>query len=210
MRHLKTTALLVTCAALVAVLSALPAAASPTVLGPSGLLTTPNADTEGMADLLFSGWYVADGGQSATLTGGAGDGGEANITWVNPDAGGDELIFSSKWRFRHTSATQPAIAIGIIDVTDRMELTPYIVVQKGFDLAGFGVTASAGYAKPDSLLDGFFGGADVTLADRLHLLGEYDGNDVNAGVRLPLGDDLEITAGMIRDDFAASAMWRIR
>jgi len=163
-----------------------------------------------MTDLQLGGWWVQDGGESVSLTGGGGFNGEGNITWLNPEAGGDEILFSSKWRFRQSNVTQPAIAIGLIDVTDRIDLTPYIVVQKGFDFAGFGVTASAGYAKPDSLLDGFFGGADVKLADKLHLLGEYDGNDVNAGVRLPLGDDLEVTAGMISDEFAASAMYRIR
>jgi hypothetical protein len=191
-------------------LSALPAAASPTVLGPTGLLTTPNAGTEGMAEVQLGGWWVQDGGESVSLSGGAGMNGEANISWFNPDGGGDEILFSSKWRFKQNNVTQPAIAIGLIDVTDRIELTPYIVAQKGFDLAGFGVTASAGYAKPNSLLDGFFGGADVKLADKLHLLGEWDGNDFNAGVRVPFTDDIEVTAGMIRDEFAASAMYRLK
>jgi hypothetical protein len=188
----------------------LPAAASPTVLGPTGLLATPNADTEGLANMQLGGWYVSNGGESVSLSAGAGLGGEANATWFNPKSGGDQLLFSGKWRFHQSSLAQPAIAIGLIDATDQIELTPYVVVQKGFGLAGYGVTASAGYAKPNSLLDGFFGGADVKLADKFHLLGEYDGNDLNAGVRLPLSDHVEITAGIISDEFAASAMFRLR
>ncbi|MBM3498423.1 MAG: YjbH domain-containing protein [Armatimonadetes bacterium] len=208
MTRAKMTALVLMSAALA--LCCLSAHASPTALGPTGLLTTPTADVEDMANVQLGGWWVSDWGESASLTGGAGMNGEANISWINPETGGDEVIFSSKWRFRQNNLTQPAVAVGIIDFTDRMELTPYIVVQKGFDLAGFGVTASAGYAKPNSLLDGFFGGADVKLADKLHLLGEWDGNDLNAGVRFPFKDRFEFTAGMVKDEFAASAMYRIR
>jgi len=210
MKPTKTALLIAVCATVAVALWALPAAASPSLFGPTGLLATPNADTEGLADMHLGGWYVSDGGESVSLSAGAGAGGEGNATWFNPETGDDEFIFSGKWRFRQNSLTRPAIAVGLIDATDEIELTPYIVLQKQLGLAGYGVTASVGYAKPDSLLDGFFGGADVKLADKFHLLGEWDGNDVNAGVRLPLSDRLQITAGMVSDEFAAGAMFRLR
>lgn len=185
-------------------------AASPTVFGPSGLLTTPTADTEDLVTLRLGGWYVSDFGETASLTSGAGTSGEGSTAWVNETSGDSKFLFSAKWRFRSNSVRQPSMAVGIIDISDQIELTPYVVVQKGLHLGGYGVTATAGYAKPNSLLDGFFGGADVTLSEKLHLLGEYDGNDINAGIRIPLNDRLEITAGMINDEFAASAVFRIR
>ena len=124
MERTKIGLLFAVCVAAALGLAALPAAASPTVLGPTGLLATPTADTEGLADMQLGGWYVSDGGESVSLSAGAGAGGEGNATWFNPETGDDEFIFSGKWRFRQNSLTQPAVAIGIIDFSDEIDFTP--------------------------------------------------------------------------------------
>lgn len=198
-----------TMVAVVALVTA-PLGAAPTLLGPTGLLITPSADTIGTAGVQVGGWLTDDVANSASVNVGIGPGLEVTGAWVDPDGGDDEGILSAKWRFRQSSLTSPAVAVGVIDLTDQFDLTPYILVQKGFDVGGNGITALAGYAHSDSLLDGLFAGAEMTISERYKVMVEYDGDDLNAGVRFPVKDKLDITAGIVRDGFAVSAAYRIR
>jgi hypothetical protein len=201
MQTAKNTAAFLALGCVVGLLAAtLPVAASPTLFGPTGLLVTPTADTPGTAKIDLGGWYADDVAKTASLNAGIGAGLEVN----------GEGILSAKWRFRQDNLVQPAVAVGVMDLTDEFEITPYVVVQKDFKLAGYGVTAHAGYARPDSLLDGFFGGAEATFASKYKVMAEYDGDDLNAGVRFPATDRLEITAGKVKDGFAVGAMFTIR
>jgi len=210
MTRTKTAALFALCALIALVSTAFPAAASPSLFGPTGLLLTPTADTPGPMEVQLGGWFANDLANSISATSGEGSGLEATAGWVDLDDEGSEEVFSTKWRFRQDSLTQPSFAVGLIDITDQFDMTPYVVVQKGFHLGGNGVMATAGYAQPGTLLNGFFAGAELTLGGKYRALAEYDGDDVNAGVRFPLSKRIEITAGMIRDDFAASAMINLK
>jgi len=210
MRHGKTAIATLLCGILACSLAALPTAASPTIFGPTGLLLTPSADTPGMTDVQLGGWYANDIADSVALTAGEGAGFESTAAWVDLKGMGSEEVFSGKWRLRNTSFTQPALAVGLIDITNQLDRTPYVVLQKGFHLGGNGLMATAGYAEPNTLLDGFFAGAELTLSDKYKALAEYDGDDVNAGLRFPLGKRIEITAGMVHDDFAASATLKLK
>lgn len=198
-----------TIAVVVLALVAAPLGAAPTLLGPTGLLVAPSADTVEMARAQLGGWLADDVANSASLNAGIGPGLEVTGAWVDPDGGDGEGILSAKWRFRQSSLTSPAVAVGIIDVTDQFDLTPYILVQKGFDVGGNGLTALVGYAHSDSLLDGLFAGAEMTVDERYKVMVEYDGDDLNAGVRFPFKDKLDITAGVVRDGLAVSAAFRI-
>ena len=184
--------------------------ASPSIFGPNGLLLTPSADTPGMADVQLGTWWAGDLANSVSLTSGESSGFESTAAWVDLKGQGSEEVFSGKWRFRNNSFTQPAFAVGLIDITNQLDRTPYVVVQKGFHLAGNGLMAMVGYAQPDTLLDGLFAGAEVTLGDKYKAIAEYDGDGVNGGVRFPLSDHIEITAGMVKDEFAASAMFKLK
>ncbi|MBM3473112.1 MAG: hypothetical protein FJX75_07600 [Armatimonadetes bacterium] len=184
--------------------------ASPSIFGPNGLLLTPTADTPGMADVQLGAWWAGDLANSVALTSGEGSGFESTAAWVDLNGAGSEEVFSGKWRFRNNSFTQPAFAVGLIDITNQLDRTPYVVVQKGFHLSGNGLMAMVGYAQPDSLLDGFFAGGELTLADKYKAIAEYDGDDVNGAIRFSLGKHIEITAGMVKDEFAASAMFKLK
>jgi hypothetical protein len=199
-------------AAVLALLAcALPVAASPTVFGPTGLLVTPTADTPGTAKIDLGGWFTDDLATSGSLNIGIGAGLEVNGAWVDPDGPAKgEGIVSAKWRFRQSSITRPAVAVGVMDLTDEFEITPYVVVQKEFKLAGSGISAHGGFARAGSLLDGSFAGAEATLASKYKVMAEYDGDDVNAGVRFPATDRVEITAGKVKDGFAVGATFSIR
>ncbi len=205
MKHL--TMICLSCCVLLAATSAF---AAPTVLGPTGLLATPNTDTVGTANIQLGGWYVNDFANTATVNFGPLPMLEVTGSWVDPQVGTSEEIFSAKWRFKEDSFTKPSVAVGIIDITDRFDLTPYVVVQKGFHVGGNGLTVSAGYANSTMMLDGFFAGADLQLGGKYHVLAEYDSDDINAGVRVPISDRIEVTGGVVQDEFAASAMYRIR
>ncbi|MGQ9731871.1 MAG: hypothetical protein ACUVX8_11455 [Candidatus Zipacnadales bacterium] len=187
-----------------------PALASPTVWGPTGLLLTPTADVPGTVKAQLGAWFVDDVANSVALDVGIGSGLEATGAWVDPDGGDSEPVLSAKWRFRQDSLTRPAIAVGIMDIGDRFDVTPYIVVQKDFEVRGYGLATSVGVAAPNSLLDGFFAGAAMKVGGKYRIMAEYDGDDINAGVRFPWRDRIEITAGLVRDGFAASATFKIR
>jgi len=198
------------CLSCCVLLAATSAFAAPTVFGPTGLLMTPNTDTVGEANIQLGGWYVNDFANSATVGVGPLSTLEVTGTWVDPRGGSSELLFSAKWRLKDDTFTKPSVAVGVVDITDRFDFTPYIVVQKGFHVSGNGLTVSAGYADSNAAVDGFFAGADLKINDKYHALVEYDSDDINCGVRVPINDRIDVAVGMIQDEFAASAMYRIR
>ncbi len=203
------TSVLATIGVAVLALVTAPLGAAPTLLGPTGLLIAPSADTVETARAQLGGWLADDVANSVSLNAGIGPGLEVTGAWVDPDHGDGEGILSAKWRFRQSSLASPAVAVGVIDVADQLDLTPYIVVQKGFEVGGNGITALVGYANSDSLLDGVFAGAEMTINERYKVMVEYDGDDLNAGVRFPYKEKLDITAGVVRDGLAVSAAFRI-
>jgi len=206
--HSRTTLTILCCVAALA--SAGLAHASPSIFGPNGLLLTPTADTPGVADVQLGAWWAGDLANSVALTSGEGSGFESTAAWVDLEGGGSEEVFSGKWRFSKSGLAKPALAVGLIDITNQLDRTPYVVLQKGFDLSGNGLMATVGYAQPDTLLNGIFAGAQLKLGDKYSALAEYDGDDINGAIRFSLSDHIELTAGMVKDDFAASAMFRLK
>jgi hypothetical protein len=52
-----------------------------------------------------------------------------------------------------------------------------------------------GWGEHNSLVDGFFLGADILLGSNYSFLAEYDGSNLNAGVRWPFSDKFRGTVG---------------
>jgi hypothetical protein len=46
-------------------------------------------------------------------------------------------------------------------------------------------------------LDGLFGGVSARIGDRVSVMAEYDGNQINLGARLPIARNVEVTAAAL-------------
>lgn len=187
---------------------AAPVSASPSFLGPTGLLNTPTALTTPMLsyDAYFHAGenfltYGANFGVTSAL--------ELGGTIFDPDNGGNEALFNGKYTLTRDTIATPGIAIGVIDVTDSIDTSAYLVLTKGFGRvalgggSGFGLRAHAGYGT-GIFDDNVFGGAELLLGDRLSIIGEYDGLDFNFGASFRVGHGVQIKGGLFDgDQFAA-------
>jgi hypothetical protein len=187
-------------AALLALVAAMPALATPTLYGYSGLFIAPTADvltnrnfsialaTTDKDDLDHGNWSVtvAAGGQV-----------EAGFVRLRP--GGpvnDETVIHGKVLIRPATEGKPAFAAGIFDPTDELDSTVYVVASqeterflgtaRGKEAVLF--RAHAGFG--GGFIDGLFGGVEVSLGEKLDLIGEWVNNDFNAGGRLHFGPDV--------------------
>jgi hypothetical protein len=185
-----------------------PAGAAPNFLGPTGLLNTPTALTAPMAsyDVYFhAGERFVSYGVNIGITPSI----ELGGTIFDPDNARSKGLVNAKYALTRDSLATPGIAVGVVDVADSIDTSVYVVLSKGFGqvaLGGrgrFGLRAHAGYGT-GMFDDTLFGGAELFFTDRLALLGEYDGRDVNFGASFRVGHGVQIKAGLFdADNFAA-------
>ena len=197
MRRFVTPVLLI---AVLAIPASLPVIATPTFYGYSGLFLCPTADVlpeDGLGvqlgtmdkdDFDLEYWSIAVG---------AGNGVEAGFVKVQPNPPVQEYtVLHGKFLIRPGGDGRPAIAAGIFDPTDELDSTVYIVASqetsrplgtaRGKDAVLF--RAHAGFG--GGFLDGFFFATEVSLGDKLDLIGEWVNSDFNAGGRFHFGDDV--------------------
>ena len=193
-----------------AVSLALPALADNSLFGPSGLLRVPSAQVVSSPGVVGSVYIVNNVATTVAATVKVLPTVEISPAWVDSRGGDDEFIISAKWRILDENEGQPAVALGVFDATDQINFTLYGVVQKGFTMGKTGVNVMAGLGGSDSLVDGFFCGAQFLLGSGASALVEYDGNDVNAGIRWPIADRMMLTAGLVNDELGAGLQYNFR
>lgn len=191
-------------------------AAIPSFLGYTGLVIVPTADVLSQSEwnagafvLALDGpdmnAYCANLGIAPTVEVGftklklddseeviAVDEGDGFIIVRTGDA--DGTFLNGKFQFLPETAAHPAIAAGVIDLTDEMETTVYAVASKSFGQCyrtAFGEITSPRFhaGVGGGLLSGIFGGVSAALGDRLFLMVEYDGDNFNAGARFSITED---------------------
>ena len=177
----------------------IPATATPSFLGYTGLVNIPTADSLSMGEYNAAAFFAGgDGGNDTVIA--AGNLGiiaglEGGVAYVNPDEGSDELLLNAKWRIRSEGTVMPAIAVGMADIGDQIDSTPYLVLSKGLAPVGRKIlNPQVHVGVGDGLLDGFFAGASVDIAKTTTLMAEYDGRDVNFGARFAISPELRIHA----------------
>jgi hypothetical protein len=119
---------------------------------------------------------------------------------VKPEDESGETYLNAKYRFSSETAEGPAVAAGVIDFTDEVDTTVYVVLGK---MLGHGSGSSHGgissprvhFGVAGGQLDGVFGGVSAVLAQRVMLMVEYDTADVNIGARLALSDEIRAHVG---------------
>jgi len=106
----------------------------------------------------------------------------------------DETILNAKYRLPLESVfglgNMPDVAVGVWDVSDRINRTYYIVASKSLSLAAnqpmMGLKLHAGYGSAEVAegpLHGLFGGIEFAPFTSALVQAEYDGDAVNADFR---------------------------
>jgi len=178
--------------------------AIPTYRGYTGLMIIPSADALGRGDF-DAGVFFEDVGSGTVndyvFNYGVADGLELGIdryrkdnnttagTWVN-----------AKYRFLPETDQRPAIAGGIIDLTNDDETTVYIVASKALstpvctyegEITNPRIHIGFGGGRLSSL----FAGVSAYLGTRIDLMMEWDSRDTQIGARFRVTPGLTIHAG---------------
>ncbi len=200
----------------VLLLAASGAWAAPSLFGPTGLIVIPTADVVGMAGVNGQWAHISfDGGDEDIISANVGplpklEIGAAHVD-VDFDFGGEgsETIGNAKYQILVPPLIDTAIAIGAIDITDEIDVSPYIVlthtVGAGLIPAQSGISNLKVHAGVGGgMLSGLFLGAQVTVAQQVELMAEYDTENLNIGARIMPTSWLVLTAAGLDgfDDFA--------
>jgi hypothetical protein len=109
-------------------------------------------------------------------------------------------LLNAKYRFMPETSSQPAVAAGVIDITDDIDATVYIVASKSFGCAirtweGETLTPRIHVGFGGGRLSGLFGGVSTYIGNRIQLMAEWDSEEVNVGARWRVTPEFTIHAG---------------
>jgi hypothetical protein len=179
-----------------------PAWAAPSLLGPTGLLLIPTAETLGATqfNLGLSGIRADEGPDQSILYGNVGllPEFELGFTREKPQNAGAETLLNAKVRLLRPPLGKLSLAAGMMDISNQIDRTPYLVLSHTL---GAGLVRGVGPVELLQIhlgvgggrLDGLFGGVSLTINHRLQVMAEYDSEHVNIGARIPLALKLDAT-----------------
>ncbi len=177
--------------------------ALPSFRGYTGLLLIPTADALDRGEWnvgLFS-EDVSENVTSYIATYGLDEGLEVGINSFEPIDNGDrETLFSGKYRFLTETDDRPAVAAGIIDLTDEVETTAYIVASKAIDTPlgvynGEIINPRVHIGFGAGQFSSLFVGISTYLGNRLQVMTEWDSDNWHAGAKLRVTPGLTVHAG---------------
>ena len=192
--------------------------AAPSYLGPTGNILTPDTLTAPASGFDIGYHFLSDfGGDTSIVHGNIGltPAIEVGASWRDSSGGGSgELSVNGKWRFLDETATGPALAVGVLDLTsDAFNNDPsiYFVISK--NLTAVAEDVANGQSKPlrgtlgigGGFYDGIFGALDWTLAPQLSVMLEYaHPSDFSGGIRWAATPEIRLDAALIDfSDFGA-------
>jgi len=109
------------------------------------------------------------------------------------------------------NALMPKVAVGVFDVSNQVARVWYLALSRSVSLTqtnGAPINLHLGFGNKDSgdgRLDGLFGGLDYAAAPDSLLQAEYDGQNLNAGVRYFPARWISVDGAVIANDFAWGA-----
>ena len=120
-----------------------------------------------------------------------------------------QTILNGKYAFAPERETKPGFAVGVIDITNAVDTTPYVVLSKSLGkclrLWNGEITNFRGHiGLGGGQLDGVFVGFSAFLGNRFTLMFEWDSHDPNIGARFTPIPGLRLHAALFdvggRDD----------
>lgn len=188
-----------------ALLGASAALAAPSFLGPTGLVLIPTADALAADEMAFNCYGVEGGSDTAYLFNyGIRENLEVGFTRFTDR----KTVVNAKYNFQPEEGHRAGVAMGVVDLTDQINSSLYVVASKKFAVSAPGITnlrlhaglASGGVTNTDVPLDGFFGGLSIDISSRVVLMAEHDGTHFNFGVSGLLGKGVQVNVGAIGED----------
>lgn len=179
---------------------AMPAAAMPSYLGPSGLILTPDSQTNQFSAISFSAHFFdlrgslkehgLDGGTSILAANYSPIPAlELGISSIESKISSRANMLNGKFIIKQQNNAEPvAFVAGVVDVLDEQEISPYALFSKSFRLSGpkatnqISLAVNAGYGG-GFYNDGILIGGELKLAPQFSLLAEGTKGYVNLGAR---------------------------
>ncbi|UCC67433.1 MAG: hypothetical protein JSV79_09895 [Armatimonadota bacterium] len=175
-----------------------PLMAAPSFRGYTGLVAVPTADTldEGDYNAAIFTLDLEEGVDSNVFAANLGlaEALEIGFAHFDPERGSGETFINAKYRFAPETAERPAFAAGVVDFTDEVDTTVYIVITRSLaepyqmDLDQI-VAPQLHLGIGGGQFDGLFAGLSAVVGERLTIMIEYDSDDINLGANLPLNDE---------------------
>ncbi len=181
------------------------AIAAPSFLGPTGLVLIPTADALVADEMAFSLYGAEGGGDTAYLFNyGIRENLEVGFTRFTDR----ETVINAKYNFQPEDGHRAGVAMGVVDLTDQVNSSLYVVASKKFTVSAPGITnmrmhaglSSGGTSQSDVPLDGFFGGISVDISSRVVVSAEHDGSHFNFGASGLLGKGVQVNIGAVGED----------
>lgn len=180
-------------------------AANPSLLGPTGLLLTPTADTLGTLEFNL-GATLINVDEDTNITALYGNVCvfprlEIGATLLDADGSDAETFLNVKYRIIGLPG-ELTLAAGVFDVTDEIDQSVYAVLSHDI---------GAGIIKPKGIIsrprihiglgggryDGLFGGLSFQSGDKTEVIAEYDSDNINLGLRYSPVSKLALTAAAL-------------
>jgi hypothetical protein len=189
------------------------ASADPSLIGPTGLVTVPTADTLGLLqwNVGASNAWTDSGPDESVIYANLGllPRLEVGFARLEPEDADAETVLNAKFRVISLPG-KVSLAVGAIDLTDQIDRSVYAVVSH--DLGAGIVSPKGQFTRPQlhvgvggGQFDGIFGGVSVTVGGKADVMAEYDGEDMNVGVRWPIIPKVLVTAAAL-DSFSDLAL----
>ncbi len=186
--------------------------AEPSLLGPTGLIIIPTAETLGLLqwDAGVANVFAGSGPDTSVIFANIGllPRLEIGASRLGPENADAETVFNAKLRVVGLPG-KVTLAVGAFDLTDQIDQSPYVVLSH--DLGAGIISPHGQFTKPQlhigfgsGQFDGLFAGVDVTVGGKADAMAEYDGNEFNLGVRWPVVPKVAVTAAALDtfDDLA--------
>lgn len=176
------------------VMVSISASAAPAVNGFTGLVEIPTADALKARDFNV-GVFVKDVGDDADRVNycvnfGITDNFEVGLM-KRERPWHDTTSINAKYMFMQEMDQKPAIAVGVVNITDTDDASVYVVGSRCLLRSGNGPRLHLGFGSGDEL-DGIFGGVSAELGDKCEVFAEYDTDDYNFGAKFAVSPALRV------------------
>ncbi|MCS6949361.1 MAG: hypothetical protein RMM06_01965 [Armatimonadota bacterium] len=182
---------------------------SGTILGPTGLFSVPTADVL-TARKFQIGTHFGRDLSTVALNAGFANFVELGVSYLDRDDADNRTIANAKVQFIPTGFENLKIGVGVIDVAKAVERTGYIMlttrakVPPSVEDTMSQLILHAGYGT-GLFREKIIGGAEGVLNAKWRVLIEYDGDNVNGGLRYSHDENLRLQAGVLRNQLFFSA-----
>jgi hypothetical protein len=186
---------------------------SSSLFGPTGLFSVPTADV--LAARKFQiGTHFGRDLSTVGVNAGFANFVEVGVCYLDRENADNRTIASAKLQFIPTGFETVKIGVGVIDMAKAVERTGYIIlstrakVPPDVEDTVSQLIVHAGYGT-GLFKEKIIGGAEGVLAARWRLILEYDGDNLNGGLRYSHDQSLRLQAGVWRNQLFFSASYAL-